>query len=296
MSEDGSPTLLRRQLGRFLRERREASGLTIALAAQEVQLSPAALQRLETGRPQKLRKQDVRALCELYEVDPDELEKAVDLAVQAARNPEVTALGGLFSNAFNMYVGMEQSARTLVTYQEQIPGLLQTADYAKATFRAFPGYNSSDDIERRVAVRLRRQAMVTRKSNPLAVEVLLHQSALHRVMGGPRVMSPQLMHLAEVGKLPNVTLRVHPYSAGMTWGFLHGPFVILDFGSDRKGKQVEPPVVYVEGRVSSDLYVEKPDEVQRYHELADAIRVDALDETRTRDLLRQAAREYERER
>ncbi|WP_454194668.1 helix-turn-helix domain-containing protein [Nocardia sp. Marseille-Q1738] len=296
MSEDGSPTLLRRQLGRFLRERREASGLTIAQAAQEVQLSPAALQRLETGRPQKLRKQDVRALCELYEVDPEETEKAVDLAVQAARNPEVTTLGGLFSNAFNMYVGMEQSARTLVTYQEQIPGLLQTADYARATFSAFPGYTSTDDIERRVEVRLRRQAMVTRKSNPLAIEVLLHQSALHRAMGGPLVMSRQLMHLAEVGKLPNVTLRVHPYSAGMTWGFLHGPFVILDFGTDRKGKQIEPPVVYVEGRVSSDLYVEKPDEVRRYYELADAIRADALDEIRTRDLLRQVAREYERER
>ncbi|WP_067474202.1 helix-turn-helix domain-containing protein [Nocardia amamiensis] len=294
MPENGSPTLLRRQLGRFLRERREACGLTIALAAQAVQLSPAALQRLETGRPQKLRKQDVRALCESYEVDPEEMEKAIDLAAQAAKDPEVTTLGGLFSNAFNMYVGMEQSARNLVTYQEQIPGLLQTADYARATFSAFPGYDSPDDIERRVDVRLRRQAMVTRKSNPLAIEVLLHQSALHRAVGGPQVMSPQLMYLAEVGKLPNVTLRVHPYSAGMTWGFLHGPFVILGFGTDRRGKQIEPPVVYVEGRVSSDLYVDKPEEVQRYYKLADAIRADALDETRTRDLLRQAAREYER--
>ncbi|WP_433202718.1 helix-turn-helix domain-containing protein [Nocardia sp. CA-107356] len=293
MPEDESPTLLRRQLGRFLREQREIRGLTIAIAAQEVQLSPAALQRLETGRPQKLRKQDVRALCELYEVEPEEMDKAIDLAAQAAKNPDITALGGLFSNAFNMYIGMEQSARSLITYHEQIPGLLQTADYANALISAFYRDASRDEIARRVDIRKKRQVIVTRKARPLAMEVLLHESALHRVIGGPRVMATQLRELAEISKLPNVTLRVHPYSAGMTWGILHGPFVILDFGTDRKGKEIEPPVVYVEGRVSSDLYVEKREEVQRYHELADAVRADALDEIRTRDLLRRVAREFE---
>jgi hypothetical protein len=78
----------------------------------------------------------------------------------------------------------------------------------------------------------------------------------------------------------------------MTWGFLHGPFVILDFGATSN----EPPVVYVEGRLASDLYVEKPEEVQRYHEVAEAIRSTALDDTSTRDLLRQVAREFESER
>ncbi|WP_433600999.1 helix-turn-helix domain-containing protein [Nocardia sp. CA-135953] len=293
MPDDESPTLLRRQLGRFLRDQREIKGLIIATAAQEIQLSPAALQRLETGRPQKLRKQDVRALCELYEVDTDETEKAIDLAAQAAKNPDITALGGLFSNAFNMYVGMERSARSLITYHEQVPGLLQTADYAHALISAFYRDASPEEIGRRVAIRKTRQAMVTRKRSPLAMEVLLHESALHRVIGGPRVMATQLHELAELSKLPNVKLRLHPYSAGMTWGILHGPFVILDFGTDRNGKQVEPPIVYVEGRLSSDLYVERPDEVQRYHELADAVRAEALDEIGTRDLLRRVAREFQ---
>ncbi|QBS43846.1 helix-turn-helix transcriptional regulator [Nocardia sp. CS682] len=292
MPENESPTLLRRQLGRFLRERRDETGMTMAVAAEAVQLSSAALQRLETGRPQKLRKQDVRALCELYGVDDEETKAAIGLAEQAASNPEVTSIGGLFSNAFNMYVGMERSARTLTTYQEQVPGLLQTADYARATFSAFPGYDSSDDIERRVDIRLNRQVIVTRRVNPLAIEVLLHESALHRSMGGPRVMATQLKHMADMSTEPNITLRVHPYSAGMTWGFLHGPFVILDFGEGSK----EPPVVYVEGRLASDLYTEKQDEVRRYYELSEAIRSTALDETSTRDLLRQVARGFEGER
>ncbi|MFQ6327451.1 DUF5753 domain-containing protein [Nocardia sp. CWNU-33] len=195
-------------------------------------------------------------------------------------------------HAFNMYVGMERSARSLVTYQEQVPGLLQTADYARATFSAFPGYDNPDDIERRVDIRLNRQVIHARKVKPLTVEVLLHESALHRVVGGPRVMAAQLRHLADLSTKPNITVHVHPYSEGMTWGFLHGPFVILDFGADSK----EPPVVYVEGRLASDLYVEKQEDVQRYHEVAEAIRNTTLDATSTRDLLRQVARGFESER
>ncbi|MEU8895465.1 helix-turn-helix transcriptional regulator [Nocardia sp. NPDC048505] len=294
MPNEVSPTLLRRQLGRFLRECREAKGFTILQAATAVQLSEAALQRLETGRTKNTRRQDVRELCLLYEVAAEETEKAVDLAGRAAVKSDdgITSIGGLFSDAFNMYVGMEQSAAKVVSYQEQIPGLLQTADYARGLINAFYRTGSAEDIERRVQIRLNRQVIVTRKSAPLELEVLLHESALHRVIGGPQVMARQLRELAEMSKQPNITLRVHPFSAGCTWGILHGPFVMLDFGTDGKGKPIEPPVVYVEGRLTSDLYLEKPEDVQRYHELAEAVRRTALDDMQTRKLLRDVAREY----
>lgn len=188
---------------------------------------------------------------------------------------------------------MEVSARKLISYQEVVPGLLQTADYARALMSAFPGYESQDDIERRVQVRLKRQAILTRKSNPLELEVILHESALYRLVGSPRVMATQLRELAEVGKRPNISIRIHPYSAGCAWGYLHGQFVILDFGDDGKGNPIEPPVVYLDGGMSSDLYLDDSQDVHRYHELAEVIRRDALDEARTRELLRQvASREY----
>ncbi|MGW4354396.1 helix-turn-helix domain-containing protein [Nocardia sp. NPDC004582] len=299
MAEDVSPTLLRRQLGRFLRERRQATGLTLEQAAVQVQLSFNALQRLETGRTVKPRRQDVRELCTLYEVDAEETEQAVGLAFRAATAKDeggIFSLGGLFSDAFNMYVGMERSARRLITYQEQIPGLLQTSDYARALFRTFPGFDNDEDIDRRVDIRLQRQVMVTRKANPLTVEVLLNEAALRRVVGGRRVMAAQLKHIADLSTRPNVIVRIQPYAAGYTWGFQHGPFVLLDFGTDAKNNQIEPPVVYVEGRLTSDLYVERLEDVQRYSELAAAIRAETLDEVRTRDLVRQVAREFDRER
>ncbi|MFD8247807.1 helix-turn-helix domain-containing protein [Nocardia sp. NPDC059691] len=291
--EGPSSTLPRRQLGRFLRDRREAAGFTIAEAAKLVDLSRAVLQRLETGQIQKVRKQDAQALCELYGVDATDTKAAVDLAVQAKAKSWYHAYGGLYSGAFNMYVGLEAAARRLTMYHEHVPGLLQTADYARAVIAAYPEF-SSEDIERRVEHRLRRQAIVTRKTKPITLEVLLHESALHRMVGGPKIMSAQHRHLAETSKLPNVTLRIHPFSAGLTWGMPHGLFIIMEFASNAKGVPVEPPIVYLEGGPAQDVYLEKAGEIRLYSELASGIRDACLGEVESRDLLRRVARSYER--
>ncbi|AYF73761.1 hypothetical protein D7D52_07695 [Nocardia yunnanensis] len=141
-------------------------------------------------------------------------------------------------------------------------------------------------------MRLKRQTIVTRKADPVELELLLHESALHRVVGGPRVMTAQLHHLAEFGKLPNVSLRVQPFASGCSRGLLHGPFIILEFRADSRSRPVEPPLVYLEGAGKPDIYMESRDDVRQYHEIASAIRKTALSETQSRDLLRQAARSY----
>lgn len=293
---DGSAsTLPRRQLGRFLREEREKTGLTIEAAGKLADLSKSALQRLEAGRNQRIQKQDVRALCEIYGVDAIDTTQAVELALQARVKSWHHAFGGLFSNEFNMYVGLEASARDLLMYHEQIPGLLQIREYARALISAFYRDGAAEDIDRRVELRMKRQNIVTRKTDPLELEVLLHESALHRVSGNHKIMATQLRHLAEIGKLPNVTIRIHPFEAGSTWGILHGQFVLLGFGANAKGRPVEPPIVYLEGGPSSDIYLEKSDEVRRYTELASDIRGNSLGENETRGLLRRAAKEHERE-
>ncbi|WP_227998866.1 helix-turn-helix domain-containing protein [Nocardia australiensis] len=292
-SDDKPSTLPRRQLGRFLREEREGSGLSLDRAAHLVQLSKAALQRIETGGVKKYRVRDIQALCELYEVDAEDTARALELAKQARVTSWYTAFGGLYSDAtFNMYVELAPAARRLIAYHEIVLGLLQTADYARALIGAFYCDSTPEDIDRRVELRLKRQTIVTRKADPVKLELLLHESALHRVVGGPRVMAAQLRHLAEIGKLPNISLRVHPLQAGCVWGVLHGPFEILDFGTDARGRVVEPPLAYFEGNGKPDLYLEHADDVRRYHEIASAIRSAALDETQTRDLLRRAARSY----
>lgn len=292
-SEDDASTLPRRQLGRFLRETREGQGLSIDQAARLAELSKSGLHRIETAQVAKVKIREIRALCETFGVPVDETSRVLKLAEQAQVKSWHTAFDGLYSDStFNMYVGLEAAARQLVAYHEIVPGLLQTADYARALISAFYRDSSPEDIDRRVELRLKRQAVVTRKSVPVKLELLLHESALHRVVGGPRVMAAQLRHLAEISKLPTISLRIYPFVGGCASGLLHGPFLILDFGTDAKGRPVEPPLVYLEGAGKPDLYLERADDVQRYHDIASVIRQTALDEMRTRDLLRRAARSY----
>ncbi|WP_280240710.1 helix-turn-helix domain-containing protein [Nocardia abscessus] len=290
---DEPSTLARRQLGRFLREAREGRGLSLDRAAHLVELSKTALQRVETGGVKKFRIRDIKALCELYEVEPDGTDRAVELAKQAQTTSWYTAFGGLYGDStFNMYVELAASARRLVAYHEIVLGLVQTPDYARALISAFYHDASHEDIERRVELRMKRQTIVTRKADPVELELLLHESALHRVVGHPRLMAAQLRHLAEISKLPNISLRICPFTSGCTMGLLHGPFAILDFGTDAKGRPVEPPLVYLEGAGKPDLYLEHADDLRRYHGIASTIRGSALNETQSRDLLRRVARSY----
>lgn len=295
-SDEGADpsTLPRRQLGRFLREHREAIGLSLAKAAALAELSQAALQRIETARTKKIRALDVRGLCELYEVTGDETLRALDLAEQAKVTSWYTAFAGLYSDpTFNMYVELSAAAEQLISYQEIVFGLLQTPDYARSLISSFYRDESAEDIERRVALRMKRQAIVMRKADPVQLELLLHESALRRVVGGREVMAAQLRHLAEVSKRPNIDIRIQPDSAGYTRGLFHGPFVLLSFGTDAKGRPLEPPLVYFEGHGKPDIYLESYEDVRRYDELAADIRSTAHDDVRSRELLRRAAREYE---
>lgn len=289
---DEPSTLPRRQLGRFLREHREAIGLPLAKAAALVQLSQAALQRIETAKTKKIRVVDVRALCELYEVSCEDTVHALDLAERAKVTSWYTAFSGLYSDpTFNMYVELSASAHHLISYQEIVLGLVQTPDYARALIGGFYRDETQEDIERRVELRMRRQSIVTRRADPVRLELLLHESALHRMVGGPMVMAAQLRHLAEIGKTSNISLRIHPFSQGCASGLSHGPFVILDFGDDGR-RPTEPALVYLEGAMRPDLYLEHAADLRRYHELASDIRSSALSETQTRDLLRGVARSY----
>ncbi|WP_329405609.1 DUF5753 domain-containing protein [Nocardia vinacea] len=107
-------------------------------------------------------------------------------------------------------------------------------------------------------------------------------------------MSAQLRHLAEMSKRPNIRLRIHPYSAGLTWGLPYGPFIILEFGRTAKGEPVEPSIVFIEGGAAQDVYLEKPSDLRLYRELHAAIWDASLDEVESRNLLRQVAKEHER--
>ncbi|MGV9411180.1 helix-turn-helix domain-containing protein [Nocardia sp. NPDC003693] len=291
MSDHGS-TLPRRQLGRYLREGRMQCNMTIAEAATLMEWSESKLQRLETGNAEKIRVLDIRELCRVYDFDGEFSAAVLSLAQQASVKSWWHEYDDIVPEGFNVYVGLEASARGLVSYQpDLIPGLMQTAEYARVLIGDYWPDAERDQIDRRVQLKTRRQSLLTRKRHPASLDVIVHETALRRVVGNPKVMAAQLRHVADMSTLPMIAVRVLPFSAGVPIGHSVGPFVILDFGRDGGNRPVEPTVVYLENFLG-DLYLEKQAAVDRYRQAYQALQRSALDEASSRDLLRKAAKEY----
>ncbi|MGY2062474.1 DUF5753 domain-containing protein, partial [Nocardia gipuzkoensis] len=173
---------------------------------------------------------------------------------------------------------------------------LQTADYARVLIGWYDrSCNvSRENTDKRVALRLQRQKIITRRTRPTKLDVLLHESALHRLIGNRNIMCAQLHHLAEMSKRPNITIRLVPYAAGCPRGLLISPFIIYDLGAGSKQEPVAPPVVYIERGDVRDMFLHQKDDIQRFTELKSILQSLSLDEQQSRDLLRQSARSYER--
>lgn len=140
---------------------------------------------------------------------------------------------------FDKLKEMEQQAAEIWQYEVQVmPGLLQTEGYARAVLESAPRQKVTRTVEEDLAVRMRRQELLTRAEAPDFLFVL-DGAVLLRTPGDPRVLADQLQHLLRVAELPNVTLQVIPLERG--WhSMLSGPTTLLkfDYGAD--------DVVYVE--------------------------------------------------
>lgn len=291
MPEDSSTTLPRRQLGRYLREAREAVNMNLDDVAPLIQLSVSTLSRIERGLA-GIRVPYVEALCRVYGIDDAGVIAALtSLARQAAVKNWWQEFDDVMFRGFNVYVGLESSAKQLTIYQpEVLPGLFQTPDYARAIERLTLPDETEEERDRRIRFKTKRQALITRKTKPARVDLVVHESVLRTVVGGAKVMRAQLNHLANMPA--NVSVSVLPFTAGFPNGIPTGPFIILEFGRDARGRESSPTVVYIES-YAGDVYLERDKDVSRYRQAYDVIRQSSLDVAASKSLIRQiAAREY----
>lgn len=238
----GSPTARRRRLAIELKKLREESGLTCNQVGTELDWSGSKVNRLETGQG-RVQPSDVDALCRFYSTSDELRELLRSLAKDSKTKGWWHAHGDAVPSWFSVYVGLEQAACNMRTYQgEFVPGLLQTPEYATAISRVTPDL-PHEEIERLIDVRMRRQQLLMDPKGPDFWSVI-HQSALMHVMGNRKVMAAQLERMLEMAKLRNVTVQVLPYDAGAYP--TTGPFTVLGFP-----EQEDPDVVYREGLTDS---------------------------------------------
>jgi transcriptional regulator with XRE-family HTH domain len=264
----GGPTVLRILLGAQLRRLREAKRITLEDAGRVIRASHSKMSRLETGRV-GFKDRDISDLLTLYGVT-DELER--DTLRALAQRANVPGWWHDYSDVlpawFEAYVGLEEVATQVRAYEVQfVPGLLQSEEYARAV--TLLGHDSEPprDIERRVRLRMARQA-VLEKPDPPNVWAVVDEAVLRRPVGSPAVMQGQLKHLIELAQLPYVTIQVMPFKAG-GHSAAGGAFSILRFAEPDL-----PDVVYLE-QLTSALYLDKPEVVDSYLKVMERICLEA---------------------
>jgi transcriptional regulator with XRE-family HTH domain len=284
-------TVPRRHLGRHLRELRNRAHLTVKAAAHALEWSEAKIWRIETGQT-SLRSLDVEAMCRVYGAPAKLAKGLMALAKETKARGWWHSYSDVIRESLDLYLGLEDAAAQLSWYtSELVPGLLQTPDYARVLIRETLPSASDEEIERRVHVRIARQSLLTRVTAAPTVKVAFNEAVLRRPVGGEEVMAGQLERLMEATNYPNVSIRVVPFEAGLYHGLLCGPFVMMRFPTTGDGREMEPPTVYVDGFTGA-LYLDKPNEIDRYAAAFDAIWASASNEARSMSLLHEAAREF----
>jgi hypothetical protein len=282
----GGPTVLRMLLGAHLRRLREAEGVSRETAGWEIRASESKISRMELGRV-SFKERDVADLLTLYGVtDEEEREAWLTLARQANTPGWWQREGDILPSWFQPYLGLEAAAVLIRTYEVQfIPGLLQTPEYAKAVILLGHGNAPPAEVERRVAVRMKRQQVLAREDPP-QLWVVVDEGALRRPIGGPEVMRAQLRALVDATKLPHVRLQVIPFNAG-GHAAAGGSFSILRFP-----EQDLPDVIYIE-QLTSALYLDKRDDIDHYAAAMERLCVEAERPDRTGDILGKVLREFD---
>jgi transcriptional regulator with XRE-family HTH domain len=262
--------------GAEVRRAREAAGLTLAGLGTVVPCDASTVSRIESG---------LLSPTERFAVACDEA---------------FPQMGGWFTRFYNNsprwdgpyprwfadWVDAERRA-TVVRWWEPllVPGLLQTAEYARVLFKAWQTTGDDDEVENLVTARIDRQRIFD-QPNPPSFWAVMDEGVLRRRIGGAKVMQDQLVHLAEMAERPIIKVHVIPAEVGAHIGLL-GAFAIAGFEGDAPG------IVYFEsadeGQTTRDHAT-----VAKIILTFDTLRSEALPRGASRDLITKVAEEYGR--
>ncbi|NUK70467.1 helix-turn-helix domain-containing protein [Streptomyces lunaelactis] len=261
------PTTRRRQLGADLRRLRERKGFTLEEAGALVGVSKATLSRYEK-KEGAVKWPAVDALCREYGASDQERETLVELAKGAKIQGWWRSLADPIPESMNLMLTLEDEVVREDHYAcMYVPGLLQTRAYAEAVHRASEMRCTDQEIAHMVDIRMKRQELLDREEPP-HIWAVIDEAVIRRMVGGRDVMRDQLSLLLTRADEPQVTVQILPFAAGAHAAAV-GSFVILG------GPTPELDVVYVD-IIGGGLFMEKPQELERYKLAFEYLRAQAL--------------------
>jgi transcriptional regulator with XRE-family HTH domain len=251
----------RAALGERLRELRRNAGLTGRQLAEALSWPASKVSKLENGRQQPT-DADIRGWTEATGRRDATEALLASLHTLEEQHAEWQRLlrRGMRSHQ-DTVIARDARTRMFRAFEPTvIPGLLQTADYARARFEQGIAEFGVHDVDEAVAARLRRQEMLYRADKRF--HLVLTEATLRYSLCPPEVMLGQLDRLIAVAALPTVQLGVIGFGTPCTVAPLHG-FWLLD--DDR---------VVVES-YSAELTLAQPQEIELYARTFDALAGDA---------------------
>ncbi len=269
-----------RQLATELRRYRERSGLSCTDAGARLGVSGSKISRIETGAS-GVQLADVQALLGLYEVAEQERTALVELARNAGRTAWWQRPSAA-PQSWREFLNYEGKAVRMHSFEPLlVPGLLQTAEYARAVISGMAPEHSEAELDDLVATRMARQMILSRSRAPL-FHAVVEEHALRRPIGGPGVMKRQLLHLLVMMESDHVCLRVVPRNVGAYPG-LHGSFLLFEYDG-------EPDIVFQENHHAS-VFLDSDSAVSCYRQLLRNIVRAASPPDSSADLIREVLHE-----
>ncbi|WP_328869621.1 helix-turn-helix domain-containing protein [Streptomyces sp. NBC_00287] len=275
-------------LGRRLQELRRAANLSAQEVGQRLHMAHTTVIRMEQAKV-ALKWATVKAMLEIYGVGQQEAEEFLTLTVKANESGWWQGYRDALPEWFAVHVSLENSASHIRGYEPHVvPGLLQTEDYAGAVLSLSRPRPKPDELDRRVTLRLTRQALLTRPDPPPPqLWIIMDETVLRRPAGEPAVMQAQIDHLIEAMDLPHVTLQVMAFTAGLHPGAF-GPFTLFRFPMPDF-----PDIVGIDS-LSSAKYTEDEEEVALHRETFDRMSAQAMSQGRSREFLMSVRKELEK--
>jgi transcriptional regulator with XRE-family HTH domain len=272
-----------RELGGELKRVREQAKLSGHGLARLLGWPAPKISRLETGK-RGVSEVEVAMFLARCRVTPDEMDRLMRLARLTDDGYRLQDNGDKLPEELLSLIKLETTTEALLDYEPAlIPGLLQTESYVREFLR-WGKHPTGPAFESRVNARLARQAIFSRQWPP-RLTFCVHEHALRSMVGGPRLMHEQILHLVLTNSLPRCQVRVIPADAA-PFGMFGGSFRFMRFADD-------PPVVYAQTHTAS-LFLDGEKEIGRYRDLVNDLELAALGSGESREWLAALASEYDR--
>ncbi|MEU8958655.1 helix-turn-helix transcriptional regulator [Streptomyces sp. NPDC048518] len=253
-----------RRLGSELRRLRIRAGLSVAEGARLIDMGAPQLSHIEAART-AIPAHRLRDLASGYGcMDAPYVDELVRMAESSGK--------GWWSEyrktrpqTWLDLAELEDTATSIRSHETLlVPGLLQTEAYVRALVGAGVPDASREAVETVVRYRMARQAVLD-PPHGTPLHAVIHEAALHVVVGDSRVMRTQLSHLLHMAARPNVTIQILPFDAG-PGAWRSAPFLQVEAAVAQLGSVViEHPgdSVVLDDEESLDQYRATFDELAR---------------------------------